>query len=79
MERQELMAWADAVVRNTKSHAAHIGAVMSHREKGFHKQEMTSKKKFKPQTVTGAAAEMLAQLCASLFHGGLLLAFSLAG
>lgn len=42
MERQELMAWADAVVRNTKSHAAHIGAVMSHREKGFHKQEMTS-------------------------------------
>ena len=36
MERRELMAWADAVVRNTESHAADNVSVMSDRDREAH-------------------------------------------
>lgn len=39
IERCEWRAWADAVVRNIRSHASDNSAVMTRRERGMHKQQ----------------------------------------
>ena len=73
-----LIAWAEKTVRGTKSRAVDSTIAISDRDRGAYKQGKDDLlNHFSPRHIAGAAADMLARLCANHYHTGLLLSYDL--